>query len=156
MRKLEEVDVSTLVVSPFVGLLRFSATRFSGNQYKLDDGVMMPVDYMVEKQESCKLYRDLDINQMLMGLSYRALQLFNWVALMIKKDSDWIQINEDLFCKRTNITSRKTYVKAVEELLMYQILIGTHYKTVYWVNPNYLFNGDRLKKYPKNVKIYEF
>ena len=100
MKRLEVINEDTLELSPFVGVLKFRAVRFRGSQYKLNEGVMLPVSYVIDKQESCKLYRDMDINCMLMGLGYRALQLFNWVALTIEKDRDWVQINEDLFCKR--------------------------------------------------------
>lgn len=153
MKRLEVINEDTLELSPFVGVLKFRAVRFRGSQYKLDEGVMLPVSYVVDKQESCKLYRDMDINCMLMGLGYRALQLFNWVALTIEKDRDWVQINEDLFCKRAGIGSKKTFKAALNELIRYQVLLGTHYSTVYWVNPYYLFNGDRLKKYKNNVEV---
>ena len=67
MRKLEEIDVSTLKVSPFVGGLKFSVSKFSGSQYRMSDGVMMPVDYLVDRQESCRVFRDRDISVLLMG-----------------------------------------------------------------------------------------
>lgn len=156
MRKLEKIDENTLLVSPYAGTVKFDVTRFTNyKQFKKDEDILLPVEYFADKQEHTKMYRSLNNSQMLMFLSYRALQLFIWVTLHIQKDKDWVQINEQLFCKRASISTGKTYKAALSELLRYQLLIPTHYKTVYWVNPEYIFNGDRLKKYPNNLNITE-
>jgi hypothetical protein len=45
------------------------------------------------------------------------------------------------------------YKKALEELVRYALLAQTVIQGVYWFNPDFFFRGDRLKKYPKNIKL---
>jgi len=157
MRKNEEIDESTLTDSPYVRKVKINATSYTNyKQFRRSDGIMLYSEYLIEDNLSCKLYRSSDVNTIVMSLNYRALQMFNWIALHIPKDRGWIMINEAYFCKRAGITTSKTYNKALTELLEHKIIRHTHYKTVYWVNPHYLFNGNRMVKYPDNLSVKKY
>lgn len=154
MEKKEIINEDTLISSPYRRTVKFNAARFTNTaQFRQSEGIMLNVDYLIDQQQNCKIFRSLNNSQMIMFLSYRALQLFNWIALVIEKDKDYVQLNESLFCKRANLKDKRTYQTAIKELIKYQLIISTHYDTVFWVNPEYLYNGDRLKKYRANTSI---
>ena len=155
MRKLEEIDESTLSVSPYVGGLKLRVSRFTSmNDYVRSEGnVLLNRSVMFDRQECTKVYRSKEATMLLMHISYRALQLFNWIVLHLPKGQDWIQINGGLFKTSIGVKDGRVYNNALNELVRYQIILPTHYKSVYWVNPSYVFSGDRVKKYMGNINV---
>jgi hypothetical protein len=69
------------------------------------------------------------------------------------KQRDWVQINREYFMSKYGVKSVNSFKDALKELQRYLIIVSTHYDTVYWVNPSFMFNGDRVKKYPNNLNV---
>jgi hypothetical protein len=54
--------------------------------------------------------------------------------------------------QENKISSLNTYKDAIKELIKYGFVNSTTVQDVYWINPEFFFKGDRLKKYSSNVK----
>lgn len=110
--------------------------------------------YVVEQQLYTKIYRSTDLRKIEMGCSPRALHLLRFIEYTIKPGEDFIWINREMYLVEGDCT-RNTYQNAVDELIRYRLLYITTYKDVYWINPSFLFCGNRIKKYPNNLKHQE-
>lgn len=154
-KKSIEIDEGTLSVSPFSYGIEIRAKRTRDNsKFAIDsDGVKMPDVWLYDAQGRTSLYHSKDCDAVYMLLSPVSLKLLLHIAGRMSAGKDWYKLNKDLFCRLAGVSSHNTYNKAVNELVRYCVIIGTHYKDVYWVNPMFMFNGDRCKKYPNNVKI---
>jgi hypothetical protein len=69
------------------------------------------------------------------------------------KGRDWVQVNKEYFMSKYGVKSVNSFKDALKELQRYLVIVSTHYDTVYWVNPSFMFNGDRVKKYPDNLQV---
>lgn len=108
--------------------------------------------YIVEQQEYTKLYRDSKSRILEMKTSPRALHLLRFVEYSIDVGKDYVWINKERYMKESSCT-RNTYQAAVDELVRYGFLNNsTGIKDVYWVNSLFFFCGNRIKKYPDNLK----
>lgn len=65
----------------------------------------------------------------------------------LQLDKDIIQIEETQYCRDMGV-SHATYYKARKELINRVIIPRTSRRNTYWVNPNVMFRGSRIKKYP--------
>lgn len=81
-------------------------------------------------------------------LKGKSIELFHYIILNLEKDKDYIDLNNVKVCKKTGM-SKKSFYNSVKELKSYGIIIEK-IKSEYWVNYNYLFNGDRTKYYTNN------
>ena len=137
--------ISTLVI-PIV-------SQTLSNQYKIDsEGNKLPVDIEMEYTSYTKLYRSKSRKVLVNRLTASAKSLFLWLMYEIKAGEDYIWINKDRYLEET-LTSYNTYKKGLLELHRYAFITPTKVKGVYWINPDFFFNGSRVKKYPKHCKL---
>ena len=154
MTKLEDYNPDELRISPWRSSLAVSCLRVTSNTtFKLNDGVMLNSVHVYDRQAKTNLYQSKDISDILLLLSPTALRLFILIAQRLPHNQDYIQINKEYYYKRLGLKSSITWRAAIKELMRYQIILATHYNTVYWVNPAIIFNGDRAKFYPECIKV---
>ena len=80
--------------------------------------------------------------------------LYLYIQSRIQKSEDYIEINVPYYMKCNNVGSINTYKKALLNLLDNNILSQMgKYKNVYWVNPSFMFAGNRVTKYPKHLDV---
>lgn len=106
---------------------------------------------LIEYKTSTKIYHDTDYRNIILRLNGNALKLFLFISYQLEVNEDYLWINNSLFMKSTTL-SKKDYLKAVDDLIRYGIITYTKYSEVYFINPLIFFSGDRLKKYPNNLK----
>ena len=114
-----------------------------------DDDMLVNVQLELEYTEYCKVYASSERRKLVSSLSPCAKELYLWLLYEIKYGQDALWINKERFMEE-NTTSLNTYKKAIEELIRYAFIAYTVVKDVYWINPDFFFKGDRLKKYPNN------
>lgn len=154
MNKLEIIDEGTLSVNPFTYSLSIRVTKSTSmGKYKLSDSVLLNDVYYYDRQQSTRLYHSRDNEEVISLLSPTSLRLFYFIANRMVKGNDWVQINREYFMSKYRVKSINSFKDALKELQRYLIIVGTHYDTVYWVNPSFMFNGDRVKKYPNNLNV---
>ena len=117
-----------------------------------DDDMLVNVQLELERTEYSKLYTSSERRKLISSLSTASKELYLWLMFEIKYGEDALWINKNRFMIE-NRTSVNTYKKAVEELAKYAFIAYTVIKDVYWINPDFFFKGDRLKKYP-DKKVY--
>lgn len=122
------------------------------NQYKRDGDELLPVVGVLEVTPFVRVYATAEHRKIVCALSPAASKLLLWVMYDIKHGKDAIWINKDRLMHECSI-SLNTYKKALEELIRYALFAYTIKRDVYWINPEFFFKGDRVKKYPKCVLI---
>ena len=154
MNKLEIIDEGTLSVNPFTYSLSIRVTKSTSlGKYKLSDSILLNDVYYYDRQQSTRLYHSRDNEEVISLLSPTSLRLFYFIANRMVKQKDWVQINREYFMSKYGVKSVNSFKDALKELQRYLIIVSTHYDTVYWVNPSFMFNGDRVKKYPNNLNV---
>lgn len=157
MNKLEVIDESTLSVNPFTYSLRIKVSRGTSlGKYKFSSGedrIMVNDVFYYDRQGSTKLYHSRDNEAVISMLSPTSLRLFYFIANRMVKGRDWVQVNKEYFMSKYGVKSVNSFKDALKELQRYLVIVSTHYDTVYWVNPSFMFNGDRVKKYPDNLQV---
>lgn len=154
MNKLEVIDESTLSINPFVYSLSIGVSKNTTlSKYKSSEGVLLNDVFYYDRSPSTKLYHSKDNEDVISMLSPTSLRLFYFIANRMVKGKDWVQVNKEYFMSKYGVKSVNSFKDALKELQRYLIIVSTHYDTVYWVNPNFMFNGDRCKKYPDNLKV---
>lgn len=154
MKRRKRIDLSKMLNSPFGVDTPISVSKIVyGNNYVVgDDGISIPKAILFDKAKRVSFFQSRDNEDVLSMLGGVGLMLFVHIMCQMEKGEDWVYINRALFFSKYGIKSRTTYLAALAKLFRYDILRVTDYKDYYWVNPNFLFGGDRAKKYPNSVK----
>lgn len=83
-------------------------------------------------------------------LSPPALRVYLYIAYNVKPHCDTIFLNTPDVCAWGQF-GKSVYYKAVTELLEQNIIakrLGSHLE--FWINPNHIFNGNRVKLFLRN------
>lgn len=119
-----------------------------------EEDVFDNVTVTVEAISYTKLYITSDRRKIIAALSPAAKELYLWIMFEVESGEDALWINRERFMVE-NSTSLNTYKKAIEELIRCILLAYTVIKDVYWINPDFFFKGDRIKKYPTKTKLIQ-
>ena len=98
----------------------------------------------VDKTQFVKLY--VDGVSAIEGLSSSGKKVFKILYLAIRdnKDTDTILMSFDIVDQDIVKISRTTYFKGMKELADKKFIAETMIQNYYFINPDYMFNGDRL------------
>ena len=115
-----------------------------------------PKQYQFERQINSKIYRSKFTKKAVLQLNSNAKTLLWWIMFEIQPKTDYIHINKNEVSKELNI-SVKTLERAIKELCNNITIIGINTQImpmsketdVYFVNPAFIFSGDRKKAYPE-------
>lgn len=148
--KFEEKDLGK---NPFASNVQIPTRSFTGKEYYPDkDGDILPKEIVWDAGECTKLYTTRDNRLTVNNLSDKAKSLFLWVAFELEVGKDYIWINRSRYMSELGISSTTTVSNAINELVRYGFLTYSSIKGIFWINPGFLFNGNRVKKYITEVK----
>lgn len=155
IKKRPTIIVEELGVNPFSFNLQVPVKQmeFKKQYIKDAEGNLTNVTAEVEAVEICKFYCSPENRKIRNAFSLRAKEMYLWLLDEIEYGKDYIWINKDRYMKEMNISSMNTYKDALNELIRYGHLTETITKGVYWINPEFFFKGNRITKYPKNIKV---
>ena len=108
--------------------------------------------YKYEKDDRISLYT-AGLLGFFPSLSTSSKDMIMYIASRVQYDSDIIELEEEKYCTVMNV-SRSTFYSAKKEIVNRIIIPRTSRKNTYWINPSYLFRGNRMEKYPKMVKMH--
>lgn len=146
-------DYKTLGINPFSISLEIKVKELELlNAYKKDGDDWLPVTNEVEDTPYTKMFITSERRIIVSNLSPAAKELYLWIMFEIDAGKDALWINKERYMLE-NHTSINTYKKALEDLIRYAIISQTVVQGVYWFNPDFFFRGDRIRKYPKNLKL---
>lgn len=162
-KKKPDIQKSDMAANPFIANQIIKARAFNKEEHyviQVDDGVNLIngtiKNYnLVEEQKSTKIYHDVSYRDLLFTLKERPLKLLLYIMYQIEPNEDYIWINNVHFQDHVKC-NKKDYREAVESLIDSSVLACCKYSKfseVYYINPLIFFCGNRLKKYPDNVKI---
>lgn len=155
MKKLEPIDPSKMVQNPFSVPLRIEVTKITDSKKYIPDtdGIMHPVEYLIERQTCAKLYYHAGAKDEVNNLSVSAKSMLFYVLYSLEPNKDYIRINQEYYMSKNEV-SINTFKNAIKELCRYCFLYRSEdYKDVFWINPSRFFCGSRIDKYPENVII---
>jgi len=117
--------------------------------------IYLPATIKAEQQKKTSIFISPEHRKILMKLNPYANKLFLFIIYTIQTGEDIININRNIFLKESNL-SRSTYIRAINELKELNIIKPVeNLKDAYFINPAFLFNGSRLRKYPDKAKLYQ-
>jgi len=159
MKKRQEIDQTKLINNPFASKLCIEATAVVESKMFVRDektGEDIPVERLVEKAKSTRIYQSAGCKDRVYNLSAAAKSLYLYLLYNVEVNKDWIYLNREWYMKKNTIKSINTYKEAMKELCRYEFMTPTaEYKDVFWINPQLFFNGNRIRKYPKRVVVGE-
>jgi len=98
----------------------------------------------VDKTQFLKLY--IHGVRAITELSAAGTKVFEilYINMQDQKDTDTILLSWEFVDKEISNISRTTYFKGMKELVEKGFIAETMIQNYYFINPNYMFNGDRL------------
>jgi len=158
MREREKPELSEEIVgvNPFVQALKIKVRTVESGYVEAQDhkGVMVPKEVELECDVSYKSYVSKELREIRVGLSYRALQMWEWIMQSIESGADVIWIDPKRYKRECAIKSEKTFRQAQNELGRYGFItpcMGV--RNSFFINPKYGFKGSRIRKYPGNLEF---
>lgn len=117
------------------------------------DGFKIPMPYLMERVEKTSLFHNRDTNYVLFNkLKSIGRDLLLYIMVSLSKDKDYIHINPKDVCEEMDI-SRTTLYVGIGQLIEFGMIEKKDVKH-YWINPIYLFNGDRVDYFKKLGEDY--
>lgn len=151
-----EINEEMLGVNPFLNSLVVPVNKVQdkdGSRFTQDGQEWYKADYEYDADTYCKVFSDATRRKLVSELTPRGKDLLMWVQYEAKKGKDWLWINKERYMEECTVASVTTYRSAVNELIKKGIIVKTVVTDTFWINPYFLFNGNRIKAFPDNVKI---
>lgn len=156
MNKKEIIDESRLIKNPYEYTLVIPVSKYTNPKEFIkqgEDGIVVNSSFYLERVQSAKLFYSTGAKEYVYNLSDKAQRLYLYILYNLLNNKDYVQINKENYMTKNGIKAENTYREALKELIRYNFLCLTEYKTVFWINPNLFFCGNRIKKYPSNIKV---
>lgn len=145
--------------NPFLQSLEIKVNSVkSDNKYKVwdaksGDPIFELANFEYEATPYCKVFADADRRLKVVELSPRAQGMLMWLYFEVKAGKDWLWLNKVRFMEESRVNSLTTFRTALNELIKKRYLGKTVIADVYWINPHFFFNGNRIKSFPNNVVV---
>lgn len=155
-----DFDRSKLSENPFLDYFRIYSIRSSSSSelFEKDLGVVVSVD----SKASITTIKKHDIEHYFKGynksanrlkvcsLNAKAKELLWFICFELKPTMDYVIVNTKRYFKE-NKTCYKTYRSSVLQLIKVDIIAETGVSNVFYINPSFIFNGNRINRFPDNV-----
>jgi len=113
-------------------------------------------EFQREATPFTKVFETAGFRARMVGLPIRAKEMMLHIIHSLESGQEYIWINRQLYMSENGIKSVNTYKSAIEALsLRRYVCPHIKIKDLLWINPKHFFKGDRISKYPKNIKIIE-
>lgn len=153
--KFEKVDLGE---NPFLTKLEIKVNTIkSSDKYKVfnkdagEDAIFEYAHYEYEAEKYCKVFTTAEKRLHMVQFSPRIKDLLLWIIYEVKSGEDYIWLNKLRYMEENSIGSINTYKTALNELVKKRYLGKTVVSDVYWINPDFIYNGNRIKSFPDNV-----
>ncbi len=117
------------------------------------ESIVVPNYYLVEEISKTSVYHTSDLHQIVFKvLKAAGRDLLLYIILQIKKDCDFIKLQPVETMEYMGI-SRTTLYAGIQQLIDAGVICKKDVKT-YWINPLYIFNGNRIKYFKDKGEEY--
>lgn len=108
---------------------------------------MFTDSYLLEKQTKVSVYQHPSMTLLFKQLRPAGRDLFLYISMTLKKNKDYIELSRSKVCEDMG-TSRVTFFNAIKQLTEAGIICKKGV-TEHWINPMFLFHGDRIGYFRK-------
>lgn len=153
-----------LIINPF--LLEHSisvVTHVSGNKSGDEENgtFIFKKPYNTDREQVTKIFRSKELEDLTFSLSPRGAKLLFYIIFHLRGLSDTIEIPQTKFTELTGLKKDSFNLARLELTQKGVIRKKSGSKSMYWVNPSYIFSGNRPKFVDKNygqefIKIASF
>lgn len=99
-----------------------------------------------------KVFLKDDLQEDVIKLSLRSKEMLLYILYNLPRTKDMIALHRKEYMDLHGIKTEITYLGAVKELCKQNFIANTNQtRDVFWINPFYFFNGNRLLKYKDNI-----
>jgi hypothetical protein len=147
---MQIIENENIGINPFVESLRIKAVQVVAIGKQTGETL---ADYIIEEEASTKLFRTNNAHQIIAELSDKAQRLFFYFIYSVRPNDDHVTINRAYYKRLNGIKSDTTIANAINELMMNGLIAKAVMKDTYFINPRFMFNGNRLKHYPEKVDV---
>lgn len=150
----------SMQINPLIGdwfKIHYSVKEDQNNYIKHNSeniAVKLPKIYKVERQQSTKLLKSAKNRQTVAKLLPAAKALLIYIMFQVEQNQDFVIIDKKEFMNENKI-SLNTYKVALNQMIEQRFIKEAEIKHVYFINPFYIFAGNRLNKYPQRCKEYK-
>lgn len=147
--------------SSSLNLIKMEETYYEADTRNIHDGVVMEAKkvtktFHIEEQEKTSVYYITYRNNVLFKeLTSIGRDVLMYIYHNIKTNEDTIDLPSKKLCNDMGI-SIATYYRGIRELIDIAVITKKE-KQIYWINPHYVFKGDRIKFYadkcPECIKV---
>jgi hypothetical protein len=142
------------VLNPFEDGFEVLGVRREMGYYRDSGGNYQKNTFVSEKHEKTSLYITAENKEVLMGLGASGMRLFIWLCYTIKPRQDKYWLNVPKFMREANI-SLNTVKSGIKELIDAGVIALSDVKGIYFVNPRFLFRGNRVDVYEDLVRVID-
>lgn len=152
------LSANPLIRNSSIKLLRVKQEEVYTKHYPQDSSIKLNSstrkeisEYTIESETKVGLYHKpngYSASQIILHLSGGACQLFLYISYVLPKGQDWIAFKVVDYCEQTGM-SKMTVYKYLDELVT-NLLIAKKQNGQIWINPNYIFNGNRVEYFQEN------
>lgn len=152
--KKPSIDEKKLGKNPFLSSLKIAVNRVTSiDKYKFDkkDEIWEHAEMDWESVSFTRVYSDSQRRLLMVQLSPRGKDLLLWLIYEAESNKDWLWLNKTRYMEESNVKSINTYKEALNELIRENFITKSVISDVFWINPHFFFNGNRIKCFPENV-----
>lgn len=158
-REILERAVNPFTTQDFVKVREVTVTNRMINVGDISDGVItnkpseLKSKLLLEDESFCKVYTRMGYRLHILELSDNAKSLFLWIIYEMNANCDYIEITGRQR-KRYIAEAKKSNIAinmAIKELINASVISATTINGVYWINPLFIFTGNRISKYPDKL-----
>ena len=152
-------QAKSMQINPLIGdwfKIHYSLKEDQNNYVKHHSeniAVKLPKIYKVERQQSTKLLKSAKNRQTVAKLLPAAKALLIYIMFQVEQNQDFVIIDKKEFMSENKI-SLNTYKVALSQMIEQRFIKESEIKHVYFINPLYIFAGNRLNKYAMHTKKY--
>lgn len=145
------IEINPFVINNPISVIQVNAKGTITKNAKdgvMYDGAIIKSTYYIDKQEKVQLYRHSVsfMDELLFGtLNSKGRDLYLYVQNHLPKNQDYLELKISKITSSIGI-SRNSVVTAIKELKLAGI-IASKAQSMYWINPEFIFNGNRVNFY---------
>jgi len=127
--------------------------RPTGKYYEDMDGIKLPEEVLQDSEPYTKIFVGKLNREIINKLPDRSKSMLLWILQELEAGRDYVYIPRKRYMEELEISSTTTVTNALAELGRVSFITPTVVKDIYWINPMFIFRGDRVKKYSKTISF---
>lgn len=158
IKKIKRPSKKPVITDDNIGINPFALNliipvnrRYKDVKNKFGDDDKLEFSY--EATKFCRVFDAFEHRDDAVRLPIRCKELMYYIIHSMETGKDYVYIEKEVYMANMGIKSVNTFKGAIKGVVNRYIIPHETIKGVYWVNPMYLFKGDRISKFPNRVRV---